>query len=729
MKRYIKAFFLGAVLALAACSAQERLDDAQSQEPVLAKANSVTFSIRDGAAGRMLTRAAANKDTVSIPALVRERTVYDLYAVVFSENNVFYQTFYCNLVDSVNAAYSFDMLLPGNYTMYLVANPDNALRDNLIAGVETPDSLSRIVCRQTPGDDNHATHFLMTASPVSLTMRAREATTISDPIKLVRAAARFDFYNRVEKLRINKITLKNRYTQCTLNSQVTQSASLAKEDKVYRVVADSTGRDFIGYIYGYENLSPNTVLTLEGTYNGQPVKSHDFVLENMTINRNHLYSLILNTRGDSVNTTNPAEILNALKFEMMVNDWSEGADFVLDSLIVINGDQPWFVVKSNSSIYTSAQSQNNYNPQTIYVRSNAATDVELDVMQYAVGSQLLYGYGKMTPGDTITLDRMEDIGGILHSYYKIHLGATDGRRRRLQFVLQNPMQPTANRIFYIEQYAGGTSDRPKLPLEFVCEYNMVNDTTFATSHANDSCNYWAWSNASSKFNKTVHIKGTDYHMPTSEDWQGIFIPTTGDYIRFGQSTQYTNSYGTYNIRVKNNDNSWTTQTVTSYYRNNTNQQESKEYNICYAVANTDASPTDYYRCAYRYERYYTPHNPSGYIVKVTCRYLGPNYVYNGTTYANGSTNNTNLLTNVVAHEDWWKQNTEEDIIRYFPLCGYFTDGADHRMNESATNRGTYGLYWDANNSYSMRFYTYAHSTYNNSTWNSYSKVVRMFTNH
>lgn len=725
MKRCIKAFFLGAVLAFTACTAQERLDDnAASQEPVLAKANSVTFSIRDGMAGPVLTRGTANTDTVSMRALVRERTVYDLYAVVFSENNVFYKTFYCNLVDSANATYNFDMLLPGKYTMYLVANPDNALRDNLVAGVGTPDSLGRIVCRQSPGEDNQATHFLMTAAPVSLETKALEAITLSDPVKMVRAAARFDLYNRVEKLRISRITFKNRYSQCTLNSQVTQSGGLIREDKVYRIVADSTGHDFIGFMYGYENLTANTVMTLEGSYNGVPVKPHDFVLDGVTINRNHLYSLILNTRRDTVQTTDPSEILNALKFELKVNDWSEGADFMLDSVIVINGDRPWFMVKNNSSVYTSAQSKNNYNPQTIFVKSNAATDVELDVMQHAVGSQLLYGYGTMTPGDTISLDRMEDIGGILHSYYKIHLGATDGRRRRLQFVLQNPMQPTANRIFYIEQYAGGTSDRPKLPLEFVCEYNMVNDTTFATSHANDSCNYWAWSNANSKFNKTVHIKGTDYHMPSLEDWNGIFPPTTGDYIYFGNSSQYQNSYGTYNMRVKTNDNSWSTVSVTSYYRNNTNTKETKNYDIVYALANTGASPTDYYRCAYRYERYYTPHNATGYIIKVTCRYIGPTYTYNGTTY---TTNHTSLLQNVIAREDFWKENTSEDIVRYFPTCGYFADSNDHKMTESASGRGSQCAYWMTNQNIFRYSGAYLYTNYNG--WTSYSFPVRMFTNH
>lgn len=454
------------VWALLSCTDSLNTDE-QGQLTGPSQGNRVVFSI-GGSAGSSATRAVAKTDTFHVRALDREKTVRDLYAVVFSGDQ-YYKTFFANRVDSFGT-YSYDMLQPGNYTMYLVANPNDDLREKLVAGVTTPDSLGRLLVNQNPGNDNTSTDFLMTSAPVSVTTTAYQTTTISDPIKLVRAVARFDIYNRVPLLRMNQITLNNRYIQSKLTTQTSMDVALAKENKVYRVVPDSTGRDYIASIYAYEDVETgNTSITLGGTYNNVNVKPHTITLDGIKVTRNFLYSIVLNLPGDTIIPTTD-DMLGKLKYEIHVNDWNEGATFTVDSMQLFNTDVPHFMVQrsyissatGSGNVYCYPRQTRNmkgnfeadYNPEIIYVDNFNECDIPIKVMTTSTQAKLIakdllpqgYRIDSIATGDTITSPTAStQVAGLMTQHFNIHLGKKelDKNPQPLHFVLYNALKTTS----------------------------------------------------------------------------------------------------------------------------------------------------------------------------------------------------------------------------------------------------------------------------------------------
>ena len=182
MKKKIFASICFAVL-LVGCADNDSAALQQGEEPSAARrAVSVEFSLSDGVSS--LTRVAS--DTVSTPALEREKAVRNLYAVVFNaSDSTFYETFIAHKKDSLGT-YGYDMLQPGEYLMYLVANPADSLAARLERGVPKADSLSRMLIEQAPGNDNEATDFLMTAEGRSFKTGVDSVANVGT-IKMVRA--------------------------------------------------------------------------------------------------------------------------------------------------------------------------------------------------------------------------------------------------------------------------------------------------------------------------------------------------------------------------------------------------------------------------------------------------------------------------------------------------------------------------------------------------------------
>lgn len=759
------------ISALFSCGT-DSLNEGGGQQHEVAKAHQVVFTI-GGSAGAPSTRAVAKTDTLHVRALDREKAVRDLYAVVFSGDQ-YYKTFFANRVDSFGT-YSYDMLLPGEYTMYLVANPNDDLREKLVAGVTTPDSLGRLLVNQNPGNDNTSTNFLMTSAPVAVTTTAYQTTTISDPIKLVRAVARFDIYNRVPLLRMNQITLNNRYIQSKLTTQTSMDAALVKENKVYRVVPDSTGRDYIASIYAYEDVETgNTSITLGGTYNNINVKPHTITLDGIKVTRNFLYSIVLNVPGDTIIPTTD-DMLGKLKYEIHVNDWNEGATFTVDSMQLFNTDVPHFMVQRgyiNSSYRSSVYSYPNftrnlkgnfeqdYNPEIIYVDNFNECDIPIKVMTTSTQAKLIakdllpqgYRIDSIATGDTITMPTStSNVVGLMTQHFNIHLGKKelDKDPQPLHFVLYNAFKTTARREFIIYR-------RKRMPLEKVAEYNLnQNRDGFVTSNACDESAYHGWDRVYTGAISYYYINGKTYHMPEIYEWTAIFSNNSSDlYFNNSPSENRTRSvnmylsycpdasYYSYNSSANRVQTTKTWRVSTSYsdyYRYNPASATDPNYGkrIIYAVRHRSSG----YYSAWRYE--YTNNifgGGSAYnaakMIKVTCRYLG------------SQTPESSVYINQVANEDFWNNNNGEDIVRYFPFCGYkyrTTSAESFNTAKESTQYlnyyGTYGYYWSnegvsSNNCYYLTMYStstnnvnaYAYSTPSYSLNRYYALPVRLFEN-
>ena len=220
--KYIPVLLLMPLL-LASCTGEKiRTKEANGKPGV------VSFSLTSQ------LRASGDENIVHpTPALDREKKVEKLYAVVFNTSSgLYHKTVECTKAAGDN--YQFDNEQSGDFYFFLIANPDADLVNSMKSGLSTPEDLGLLIAKQTPGEDANATNFLMTSDRVNVTVQSKQATTIANPIKLIRVAARFDFYNKIEGLVINKITFNKRYTSTHLFAQVKHMDDLTSTtDKTY----------------------------------------------------------------------------------------------------------------------------------------------------------------------------------------------------------------------------------------------------------------------------------------------------------------------------------------------------------------------------------------------------------------------------------------------------------------------------------------------------------------
>ena len=441
MKRKVETVLIALSVLLVSCNTEREQYNPVAEEPVeWVRSVAVQFTLNDGVSA--LTRAVG--DSIKTPALEREKRVWNLHAVVFNaDDNSFYNTFEPWKVDSAGT-YNFDMLKPGDYNIYFVANADTALANRLKTGVANPGELGSLLVAQTPGDDNQADHFLMTANPMPVTTVWGGLSDIGS-VKLKRAAARFDFYNRVPLLRLTSITFNNRYAQSHLSTQASM-AGLSPESRSYFLFSDSTGRDLIGSVYGYENMeTPEAAsFTLQGMYNDVPVKSHEIKFDpNMVVKRNNLYSIVVSPKGDS-DTINVNDIFGSLTYDIKVNDWSEGALFKYEGDKLFDRSIPQFTV-SGSGVFTDVEGETN--PKTIYIASSAR-EITLTVKSISTSSVLKFK-GSNNYGMTITGGEPYDLNGYMMQTYKIELPDDLPYNSTQEFELSNKMDKTKRQRFLV----------------------------------------------------------------------------------------------------------------------------------------------------------------------------------------------------------------------------------------------------------------------------------------
>lgn len=216
----------------------------------------------------------------------------------------------------------------------------------------------------------------------------------------------------------------------------------------------------------------------------------------------------------------------------------------------------------------------------------------------------------------------------------------------------------------------GEAPKPQIftPLSYVAEYDVNPEGNgFVNSYASNVSGYFNFDDAVAKFSE-VTWNGLKYHLPSKEEWLAIVPKYKGKY----SGEDYVNFY--YSIVSDNVEEhvivGGEEVASTNDYRGNINK-------IAYALRFKGTK----WVSAWRYE--YTMLGEDR-VLKIVCRAL--------------EKENTAPSVADICKEAFWQNNTEKDVVRYFPAAGFTYDGAVYAEKEggsfwSSTQDGaTYGWF-------------------------------------
>lgn len=229
-----------------------------------------------------------------------------------------------------------------------------------------------------------------------------------------------------------------------------------------------------------------------------------------------------------------------------------------------------------------------------------------------------------------------------------------------------------NGTTYTIPKAKTTPTRPKLPIEYVAEYNInILGDGLTNDHRNDASGFFNWYEVTGttheRFNPTgknifdnAEIKDK-YYLASQVEWRGVLPDIAIDW----DDREKIKTDVAENIMVAG-----VTASYTADYNNKTR-------NNSYAIR--FKGNDDKYRAAYRYQYTNNPldtESSKRMLVTVTVRYLGPEG--KAVTLAD------------IAKPEYWSTEGAEYITRTFPLSGhvYHEDGKD-----KVYRRGERGYYW------------------------------------
>lgn len=272
--------------------------------------------------------------------------------------------------------------------------------------------------------------------------------------------------------------------------------------------------------------------------------------------------------------------------------------------------------------------------------------------------------------------------------------------------------------------------RPKLPIEYCCEYNMgapsAEPMTMASTHLKTNTYFYNEATSLSYFNKHVTISemsGT-YHLPSIQEMRTLvpyyslsFSPASETIVQTGKGEQL--QWGKYK---KNDTYAVPLQTFYNEFATSPDYCSAAE-KVCYAIrlkASDIAGPQGYgpYTCAYRYTFVVNDsEHGDNQTLHIKVRYLG--------TY---STIELGDITNA----SFWNESGVEYIERVFPCFGYYATqdpshpwySEDMGYYRSATLQGTYSTY---NNYHTMAF-TSSSIGATDTNWanTQYATAIRLF---
>ena len=639
--------------------------------------NTVRFTIESS------LRAEGNENvTRPTPALDRERKIESLYAVVYkTSSGIHYKTIKCT--DKGGGLFEFDNEKSGEFYFFLVANPDADLVAKLMAGPTTPEDLGMLVATQTPGEDKQATNFLMTSERQNVTVKSKESTNIG-AIKLVRVAARFDIYNTIDGLEIQKVTFGKRRVQSHLFAQVGKMAEIeaTENEKVYdgSLFENNT---LAATIYGYEtDVRDETFFTIEATYKGIALKPETVRLENFVIKRNHLYNIYLQDVGGAHEPADPTMKFGQFQYQVKVVDWNDsekGINYAEDDVL-----KPFYVdyaVQISNAPYMTPYLVNS--PKEIYTTTQGKSELTFTIGGYTEPGKLELAEGEETHGATLVKvgnPTTDPKTGKISQDYKLTIPAATELIPLVNEAGDKPKLPEYEEIKLVAKNYSGATKKPltikhgrfKMPLEYVTEHYLAphpeaangDNFTFATNETSvDGIGYFHVPTFL-ETHKHVTIDGKGYHLPDFVYELASIMPLRNQ-VSHG-ITEYSVGESAGSIE---NAGEPTTFPCWAYIDNGKSHRffftadyrTDKANRVSYGLRHKRVSDgfNNMFVTAYRYEwvgdfKGDKTGKISSYY-KITSRYLGPNW--------NGGVDG-------IANEVFWNSNKENDITRTFYAAGY-----------------------------------------------------------
>ena len=638
--------------------------------------NTVRFTIESS------LRAVGDEHTTRpTPALERERKIVDLYAVVYkTSSGIHYKTIKCT--DKGGGQFEFDNEKSGDFYFFLVANPDTDLAAKLMAGPTTPEDLGMLVATQTPGEDKNATNFLMTSERQNVTVKSKESTDLG-AIKLVRVAARFDIYNTIDGLEIQKVTFGKRRVQSHLFAQVGKMDGLTatENEKVYEgsLFENNT---LAATIYGYEtDVRNETFFTIEATYKGKQLNPETVRLENFVIKRNHLYNIILQDVGGEHDPADEGKPFGQFQYQVKVVDWNDsekGLNYSEDDVL-----KPFYVdyaAQLSNAPYMTPYLVNS--PEEIYTTTQGESVITFTIGGYTEPGTLELAEGQDNHGATL-----EKVGtpttdlktGKISQNYKLTIPAAT-ELIPLVNGAGKPTLPEYQEIKLVAKNYSGATQKPltikhgrfKMPLEYVTEHYLAphpdaangENFTFATDETSvNGIGYFHVPTFLEK-HKHVTIDGKGYHLPDFVYELASIMPLRNQ-VSHG-ITEYSVGESAGPIETAKEPTTFRCWAYTDNGKSpnfpfTADYRTDKVNHISYGLRHKRVSDgfNNMFVTAYRYEwvgdfKGDKTGKISSYY-KITSRYLGPNW--------NGGVDG-------IANEAFWNSNKKNDVTRTFYAAGY-----------------------------------------------------------
>ncbi len=194
-------------------------------------------------------------------------------------------------------------------------------------------------------------------------------------------------------------------------------------------------------------------------------------------------------------------------------------------------------------------------------------------------------------------------------------------------------------------------DRPRMPLEYVAEYNVAEDGVSLlqthSAYGNDqlsNAEYFTREQAVSKFTN-ITIEGTAYHLPTAREMAGI-APYRG-VLALSPTSSYPADYETSGEYLQIEG-----ETLGTF----TNNLRASDFNTIYGLR--FVNDTKDMVMAYRYQFVRIAGNEFNHCL-VTSRYIGTKSV----------------TLDDISKASYWTSNATDDCSRVFPMTGYLSEAA------------------------------------------------------
>lgn|GEM_PF-4450446 len=236
-----------------------------------------------------------------------------------------------------NNKYTVDAGFNGPAKLFVIGNVKGELATELnkLTSTSSLSDVQNLVVKNTLGDGTtDPENFVMTSSILSVTLpnKGQNPAVVSDPIKLVRIAARFDVINEVPDLKLSSVSVANRILTATL-FDVNTTGEKATGATEYSVPG---GKELRHTIYSYQNTTVGgnpeaTSFIINGNYDNKAIKPIKVELKDanntgFSVQRNYCYQIIIKSGDGKNNPIDPAVDPSAWKVTIKVTDWSGAVD-------------------------------------------------------------------------------------------------------------------------------------------------------------------------------------------------------------------------------------------------------------------------------------------------------------------------------------------------------------------------------------------------------------------